>query len=52
MNEIGREMERKNLVRKSVHTRPEQENSEENCKKIKKIKKPLSGIIFSENGMR
>ena len=39
---------KKNLVRNSVHTRPEQENSEENSKKIKKIKKPLSGTIRSE----
>ena len=29
-----------------------QENSEKNRKKIKKIKKPLSDIIFSQNGMR
>ena len=29
-----------------------QENSEKNSKKIEKIKKPLSDIIFSENGMR
>ena len=29
-----------------------QENYEKNSKIIQKIKKPLSGIIFSENGMR
>jgi len=29
-----------------------QENSEKNSKKIQKLKKPLSGIIFSQNGMR
>ena len=29
-----------------------QENSEKNSKKIEKIKKPLSDIIFSQNGMR
>jgi len=29
-----------------------QENSEKNSKKIQKIKKPYSGIIFSQNGMR
>ena len=36
----------------SVHNRPGQENFEKNIKKIQKIKKPLSGIIFSQNGMR
>ena len=40
------------LVPHSVHTRPEQENSEKNIKKIQKIKKPLPGYIFSQNGMR
>ena len=29
-----------------------QENSEKNSKKIRKIIKPLPGIIFSQNGMR
>ena len=29
-----------------------QENSGKNSKKIEKIKKPLSDIIFSQNGMR
>ena len=48
-DEIGREKEKKNLVPNSVHTQPGQENSEKNCKKIKK---PVSGIIFSQNGMR
>ena len=43
---------KKNLVQKSLHTQPEQENSEENIKKNEKIKKALSGIIFSQNGMR
>ena len=43
---------KKNLDLNSVHTRPGQENSEKNKKKIKKIEKPLSGIIFSKNGMR
>ena len=32
--EIGREREKKNLVPNSVHTRPGQENSEKNSKKI------------------
>ena len=40
---------KKILVPNSVHTRPEQENYEKNSKKIQKIKKPLSGIIFSQN---
>ena len=44
---------KKILVPNSIHTQPEQENSEKNGKKInKKIKKPLSGIIFRQNGMR
>ena len=29
-----------------------QENYEKNSKRIQKVKKPLSGIIFSQNGMR
>ena len=33
----------------SARTRPEGENSE---KKFKKLKKQLSGVIFSQNGMR
>ena len=33
----------------SAHTRPGGENSE---KKFKKLKKQLSGVIFSQNGMR
>ena len=37
------------LVPKYVHPWPMQENSE---KKSQKIKKPLSDIIFNENGMR
>ena len=36
----------------SVHTRLVQENSEKNSKKSQKIKIPLSGIIFSQYGMR
>ena len=43
---------KKNLVPNSVHARPGKENSEKNRKKIQKIKKPLSGINFSQNGMR
>jgi len=49
---IGRKRENKILVPNSVHTRPGQENSEKNSKKIQKIIKPLPGIIFSQKGMR
>ena len=51
-DEIGREREKKILVPNSVPTQPKLENSEKNSKKIQKIKNPLSGIIFSQNGMR
>ena len=44
--------ENKILVPNSVHTRPGQEISEKNCKRIQKTVKPLPGIIFSQNGMR
>ena len=43
---------KKYFVPNSVHTWPGEENSEKNSKKIQKIEKPLSGIIFSQNGMR
>ena len=46
------EKEKKNLVPNFVYTRPGQENSEKNRKKVQKIEKPLSGIIFRENGIR
>jgi len=49
---MGRKRENKILVQNSVYTRPGQENSEKNSKKIQKIIKPLSGIIFIQNGMR
>ena len=39
--------EKKKLVLNSIHTRPGQENSEKNSKKIIK---PFPGIIFSQNG--
>ena len=51
-DETGREREENILVTNFVHTRPMQENSEKNSKKFQKIKKPLSGIIFGQNGMR
>ena len=46
------EKENKILVPNSVHTRPGQENSEKNSKKIQKIIKPLLGISFIQNGTR
>ena len=51
-DEIGQENEKKFLVPNSVHTRHGHENSKELEKKIKKIKKPPSGVIFSQKGMR
>ena len=42
----------KNLVSNSIHTRPGQENSENNRKRKQKTKKPLSGIIFSQKRIR
>ena len=41
----------KKISPNSVHTRPREENSEKNRKKIQKIKKLLSGVISSQNGM-
>ena len=49
---MWRKREKKILDPNSVHTRPGQENSEKNRKKNQKIKKPIFGIIFSQNGMR
>ena len=51
-DEKGQKSENKILLQNSVHTRPGQENSEKNRKKIQKIIKPHPGIIFSQNGMR
>ena len=51
-DETGREREENILVTNFIHTQPKQENSEKNSKKIQKIKKPLSGIIFSQNETR
>ena len=51
-DEIGREREKKILVPNSAYTRPGQENSKKNSKKIQKIKKALSVTIFRHNGMR
>ena len=47
---IGRKKENKILFSNSAHTRPGQENSEKNSKKIQKIIKPLPSNIFSQNG--
>ena len=49
LDEKGR---KKILGPNSVHTRPRQGNSEKNSEKIQKIKKPISGNISSQNGMR
>ena len=50
--EIGREREKKILVPNSVHTRPGQENSQRNSKKIQKIKKLNSSFISIQKGLR
>ena len=51
-DEIGRERKKKILGQNSADIRPRRENSEKNCKKIQKIKKPHSGNIPIQNGMR
>ena len=43
---------KKILVTNSVHTRPGQENSKQNSKKIQKIKKLNSGFISIKKGLR
>ena len=50
--EIGRERDKSILDPNSAHTRPEGENMKKKQKKIQKIKKQLSDIIFSQNVMR
>ena len=52
MRKAEKEKKKKILDPNSVHSRPGQENNEKNSKKIQKIKKPFSGIIFIANGMR
>ena len=52
MKETEKAKKKKNLVPNLVHTRPGQENFEKNSEKIQKIKKPLSGIILTQNRMR
>ena len=46
MDETGRESEKKILVPNPVHTRPRQENSKKNSKKIQKISKILFPTLF------
>ena len=46
------EREKKNFVLIYVLTRPGEENSKKNSKKLQKIKKVNSGIISFENGLR
>ena len=43
---------KKILVPNSIPTLAGQEYFEKNSKKIQKIKEPLSGIIFTQNGIR
>ena len=52
LHEIGREREKKKLFPNSVHTRPGNKIPKKIAKNFKKFKKPLSGIFFSQNGMR
>ena len=50
-DEIGQERDKRILDPNSAHTRPRGENSEKKIiKKFKKLKKQLSGVIFSQNG--
>ena len=49
---LAEKEKKKILDRNSVHTRPVEGNSEKNSYKIQEIKKTLSGIISSQNGMR
>ena len=51
-DEIGWEKEKNILGPNFANTGPRQQNSEKNSKKIQKIKKPISGNISSQNGMR
>ena len=51
-DEIGRERNKSILDPNSAHTRPEGENMKKKQKKNPKIKKQLSGFIFSQNRMR
>ena len=49
-DKIGRERKKKILVPNSVHTRPGQENSEKNRKKIKKLKNLFPALFLAKTG--
>ena len=49
---MGRERKKKILGPNSSDTGPRQENFKKNSKKIQKIRKPISGNIPIQNGMR
>ena len=50
MRKDEKERKKKNLVPNSVYTRPGQENSKKNSKKILKIKKLNSSMISDQKG--
>ena len=50
LDEVGREGEKEILVPNSVCTQPGRKIPKKIPKKFKKITKPLSDIIFSQNG--
>ena len=52
MRKAQNDKKKKKLVPFQFTLDPGNKNSEKNSKKIQKIKKPLSGIFFSQNGMR
>ena len=49
---MGQEREKKILLPYSVPTQPERENSKKKSKKIQKIKKVNSGIIYMQKGLK
>ena len=49
-DEINQKRAKKILVPNSVHTRPEQENSEKNCKKTQTFKKLFPAVILAKTG--
>ena len=51
LDEIGQERDKRILDPNCAYTRPGGESSEKNSKKIEKIKKQLSVVIFRQNGM-
>ena len=50
MRQAEKGKKKKNLFPNSVQTRPGQEHSQKNSKKIQEIIKPIPGVIFSQNG--